>query len=173
MITVIIGTNRPDSNTSKIAEVYLQYLKMQGVEVSLLPLVNLPENFLISDFFGKRSQQFSALIDEFIVPANKIILVVPEYSGSFPGILKSFIDAVPHEYWIGKKIALTGVATGRGGNIRGLDHLTGILNYLAAAVYPRLLPISQCHTIIDQAGTVTDSYTLTAIKQQTDGFLDF
>jgi NAD(P)H-dependent FMN reductase len=48
-----------------------------------------------------------------------------------PGSLKLFIDACSvREYkqnFKGKKAALVGIASGRAGNLRGMDHLTGVM----------------------------------------------
>jgi NAD(P)H-dependent FMN reductase len=95
-----------------------------------------------------RDSTYKELLKKYIYAADKLIIISPEYNGSFPGILKLFIDTMPHKALDGKKIALTGVATGRGGNLRGLDHLTGILHYLNAHVMPFKLPISGVAALI-------------------------
>jgi NAD(P)H-dependent FMN reductase len=106
------------------------------------------------------------LLDEFILPAQKIVFIVPEYNGSFPGVLKIFLDAVHPDTNRGKKVALVGVSSGRAGNIRGLDHLTGVLHYLGMHILPNKLPISSVLTLLDANGSLKDENTIKALEKQ-------
>ena len=99
-----------------------------------------------------------ALIDsiqkEFFIPSQNWILISPEYNGSYPGILKLFIDAmsITHmaDTFYHKKIGLIGISDGRAGNIRGMDHLSAIFNYLRMTVYHNKLPISGAKALINK-----------------------
>lgn len=172
-ITIISSTNRLDSNTEKIANYYLSILKNKTFHVDLLNLKELPESFLFSDLYGKRSDEFQKIIDKYIELQTKFIFIVPEYNGSFPGILKGFLDAVSPKLWLDNKACLVGISTGRAGNLRGMEHLTNILNYLKVNVYHNKLPISRVDTLLDTSGNLTDAETKRAIDIQLNGFLDF
>lgn len=172
-ITVISATHRLDSNTEKVAKYYISELTNKGINVDLLSLKNLPESFLHSDLFGKRSVDFQKLIDLHIESQQKFIFVLPEYNGSFAGILKVFLDAIPPKTWWDKKACLVGVSTGRAGNLRGMEHLTNILNYLKINVYHNKLPISKVDTLMDVNGLINDAETQRVISLQVDGFLKF
>ena len=172
-ITIISSTNRLDSNTEKIAKYYLSILKNKTFQVDLLNLKELPESFLFSDLYGKRSDEFQKIIDKYIEQQTKFIFIVPEYNGSFPGILKGFLDAVSPKLWLDNKACLVGISTGRAGNLRGMEHLTNILNYLKVNVYHNKLPISRVDTLLDTSGNLTDAETKRAIDIQLNGFLDF
>ena len=172
-ITIISSTNRLDSNTEKIANYYLSILKNKTFQVDLLNLKELPESFLFSDLYGKRSDEFQKIIDKYIEQQTKFIFIVPEYNGSFPGILKGFLDAVSPKLWLDNKACLVGISTGRAGNLRGMEHLTNILNYLKVNVYHNKLPISRVDTLLDTSGNLTDAETKRAIDIQLNGFLDF
>lgn len=172
-ITIISATNRPDSNTEKVANYYLTALKHKNIDARLISLKNLPESFLHSDLFGQRSHEFQQIIDEYIEHQTKFIFITPEYNGSFAGILKVFLDAIHPKYWADNKACLTGVSSGRAGNLRGLEHLTNILNYLKVNVYHNKLPISRVDTLVDNDGNLTDEETRNVIDMQLDGFLKF
>jgi chromate reductase, NAD(P)H dehydrogenase (quinone) len=105
------------------------------------------------------------------------VYIVPEYNGGFPGVLKLFLDACSvREYkktFKGKKAALVGIATGRAGNLRGLEHLTGILNHVGTVVLPNRLPISSIEKLMDDDGIIRDPATLKVIEKQMDEFLLF
>lgn len=130
MITVISGTNRPLSNSNRIARHVAQIYSDKGISSQFYSLQNLPRDIAFAEVFGNRSETFEQVVNRMVADVDKFVFVLPEYNGGFPGILKLFIDAVEPKYWHGKKAALIGIASGRAGNQRGLDHLTNILNYL-------------------------------------------
>src|SRR4051812_48645001 len=119
MITIISATNRPNSSSLKVAKNYMQLMEKQGVELKLLSLELLPFDFILTDLYSKRSENFQQLLNEYIIPANKFVFMIPEYNGSFPGILKTFLDGIPPDLNRGKKAALMGISSGRAGNLRG------------------------------------------------------
>ncbi len=166
MYTIISGTNRKGSNTIKIAEQCQQLLMEKGVEVSLVSLVNLD--------VSKRTEEIKKLERDILIPSEKFIFVSPEYNGSIPGVLKSLIDVSDIEkVWWGKKALLIGVSTGRAGNLRGMEHLTGILNFVKVVVHPNKLPISVVDKVLDKAGRLIEGSTLTAMSIQLEEFILF
>jgi chromate reductase len=172
-ITIISATNRQDSNTEKIANYYFSVLKSKGVEAEVFSLKTLPGSFLHTDMYGKRSTEVQSIIEAHVEHQAKFIFVLPEYNGSFAGILKVFLDAIPPRYWTDNKACLAGVSTGRAGNLRGMEHLTNILNYLKINVYHNKLPISRVDTLLDSTGGLSDMDTQKAIEIQLEGFLKF
>ena len=172
-ITIISATNRVDSNTEKVATYYKSALKSKGVDVELFSLKDLPESVLHTDMYGKRSEDFQKIIDTYVDKQSKFIFISPEYNGSFAGVLKVFLDAVPPRIWTENKACLVGVSTGRAGNLRGMEHLTNILNYLKINVHHNKLPISRVDTLLDAQGNLMDTDTLKVIDIQLEGFLKF
>jgi len=166
MITIISGTNRPDSNTEKVAEQYVRLLEAKGVKPRYISLVGL--------YVQERNPAIKQLEEDILIPTDKFIFISPEYNGSIPGVLKSLIDNTDiKKVWWGKKALLTGVSTGRAGNLRGMEHLTGILHYLKVHVHPDKLPISVVDKLLNGAGEITDPPTLAAIDTQLDEFLAY
>jgi chromate reductase, NAD(P)H dehydrogenase (quinone) len=135
MITIISGTNRVDSFTETVAMHYASELAQLGAACQVLSLRQLPVNIVFSDVYGQRTPEMQAIIDQYIEPIHKFVFVVPEYNGSFPGVLKIFLDAVSPKLWKDKKSAMIGVSSGLAGNLRGQEHLTGILHYLKMNVH--------------------------------------
>lgn len=169
MLTIISGTNRPNSNTRKIATAYSTALSQLNIENQLFSLDQLPDDFIVSDFYGKRSPAFQGMLDQFILPAEKLVMVVPEYNGSYPGIFKLLIDAIPPANLQGKKAALVGVASGRGGNLRGVDDLTNAFHYLQINVFYQKLIISLVREVTDTE-QVTSEITLKMIGDHARAF---
>jgi len=164
MYLIISGTNRKGSNTLKVAKEYQRLLKEKRIDAHLLSLegVNLMS----------RDPDFEKIENEMIIPTNNYIIISPEYNGSFPGALKMLFDTgKSHSLWWHKKAMLTGVSTGRAGNLRGMDHLADVLNHVKVMVHHNKLPISSVDKLMDEDGHFTDKNTLKAIDQQLDEFL--
>lgn len=163
MYTIISGTNRAGSNTLKVAKQYQTILKEKGIEAGLLSLEHI--NVMTRD------ADFEKLESEILIPTNNFIFIAPEYNGSFPGVLKMLFDtSKSHKIWWHKRALITGISSGRAGNLRGNDHLSAVLNYLKITVHPNQLPISVIDKLIDAHGNITDENTLMAIHQQLDDF---
>lgn len=77
------------------------------------------------------------------------------------------------ECFYGKKALLTGVADGRAGNLRGMEHFTGILNHMKVIVHPDKLPISVLKKLVNKDGDLIDEETKKVIKKQLEEFLQF
>jgi chromate reductase len=166
LYTIVSGTHRKDSNTLKIARYYESVLQEKGQRY---------EFFTLEEWKSfERDAHFIELEKKYMVPASKLIFIVPEYNASIPGILKLMIDCSDYKgVWPNKKALITGVAIGRSGNIRGIDHLSNILQYLNVTVHPNKLPISLVHTLLDEHGMLKDPAVLAAIHAQLNSFIDF
>jgi Predicted flavoprotein len=165
MYLIISGTNRRDSFTLRVAEHYQKLLKKKNIEAPVLSLVGLD--------LLERNASVLQLEKKWLLPAEKYIFISPEYNGSIPGVLKCLIDVSDvKKVWKGKKALLTGVSKGRAGNLRGMDHLTGILHYVGTVVHPNKLPISIVDTLFTKED-MAHPETLRVISQQLNEFVDF
>lgn len=154
-IVLIFATNRANSYTKAVGTIYNAILKQNEVPTEVIDLneISAQTNLLNDELYGKRSDGFSKLISEKLISNTKFIFFIPEYNGSFPGVLKVFLDAIPPSTWSNKKGLLVGISSGRAGNLRGMEHLTGVLNYLKLFVHPNRLPISLIDTHVDIGAT--------------------
>lgn len=91
MITIISGTNRKGSVTYQMALLYQRKLKERGIHASILDLQELPHDFAFSALYENsgKSEGFNRLISP-IKDSTKLIVVTPEYNGSFPVLSKHF-----------------------------------------------------------------------------------
>lgn len=173
MISLVIGTNSVRSLTAKVAQVYADALDSAGVDYRVADLRDLPSAFLHNDMYAHRTDDFDAWQREYLVGAEKFMFLLPEYNGSYPGILKLVMDAADYQSaWAGKKAMLCGVSAGRAGNLRGMDHMTNVLNYLKINVHPNKLPISSIGSLMTD-GALTDEDTINLIKEQVDQLIAF
>jgi len=170
---IISATNRPGSSTLKVAKYYQKTLRQKGVDAGLLSLSDLPDNLIKSDLYGQRSAEFQ-VIQNLINQTDKFIFIIPEYNGSFPGVLKVFIDACSFpESFYDKKTALVGISSGKYGNIRGIDHFTGVCHYAHLNVMSLKLHIANIKTEFDAEGDLYKEDTVKFTNEQIDKFIKF
>ncbi|MCK5209002.1 MAG: NAD(P)H-dependent oxidoreductase, partial [Cyclobacteriaceae bacterium] len=131
MITIIVGTNRKDSVSQQIARQYAEILKELGVESNILNLMDLPIDYIYSALYENigKNEQFNRM-RSLMNHSKKFVFIIPEYNGSFPGVLKAFIDGLDRtKALVDKKCALIGLSAGDQGAGLALSHFTDILNY--------------------------------------------
>jgi chromate reductase len=173
LVTVICGTDREDSNSLRVANLCAGLIRNEGAEARVLNLRDVRPEWLAQSAYGQNVAEFEAISDRFIRPVTRMVIVVPEYNGSFPGILKYMIDAGNYGDWAGKKVALVGLATGRGGNLRGVDHLTGIFHYLRSEVLSTKVYLSQVGQKLSPDGSLNDPQSMTELGAQAKNLLNF
>lgn len=143
------------------------------MDSEILSLESLPENFIKTDLYGKRSAAFQPIQDQ-VAKTDKFLFIVPEYNGSFPGVLKAFIDACTFPIsFLNKKAALVGISSGKYGNIRGIEHFTGVCHYINLHVMPLKLHISYISEELNSQGEFIKEDTKNFIQQQIDQFIAY
>ncbi len=171
MTTVICATNRPDNLSQIIARNYLQAVNDSGTECKYFSLQDLPE-FNPHGVYRKGEELFSDFVDNYLKPSDRLIIVLPEYNGSYPGIAKLLIDSISPRLWRGKRIALAGVSAGRAGNLRGMDHFASVLNYVGAEVFSFKNAVAHVEEMIED-GEVSNEKTRSMIESHTNNFMSF
>ena len=136
MITLLAGTNRPNSRARRIANYYATLLAGLGAESQILDLAELPADFTATALYAYAGtnpafNRLARLLDA----GDRLVIITPEYNGSFPGVLKAFIDGLAYPGGIqGKRAALVGLSSGGQGGLLAMTHLTDILMYLGTTV---------------------------------------
>ncbi|TRX54360.1 NAD(P)H-dependent oxidoreductase [Fulvivirga sp. M361] len=173
-ILIICGTNRKDSISKKIALIYQSLLEELGQSTQLIDLLELPNDFAFSALYENsgKNTQFNTY-RTLMLEAQKFVFVVPEYNGSFPGVLKTFIDGLKFPgTFTDKKCALVGVSSGVQGAGLALSHLTDIFNYCGTYV----LPVKPKLALIDdhfQNGVITNKLYLELLQIQAAKLIAF
>ncbi|GAA4301316.1 NAD(P)H-dependent oxidoreductase [Nibribacter koreensis] len=174
MILIISGTNRPDSLSLQISQLYQGLLKSRGQESEILDLQDLPLDFASPALYNRElySPEFLALRAQ-VANAQKIVFIVPEYNCSFPGVLKAFIDGLEYPDALRhKKGALVGLSTGSQGGVLALSHLTDILNYCGFHVLAQKPRLPYVHKHL-QDGQFTNALYLQLVEEQIDALIPF
>ena len=173
MISIICGTNRTDAISFGITKTYQEALEELGAKTNLINLADLPPDFAFSALYENegKNKQFNTFREQMQISA-KFVFIVPEYNGSFPGVLKTFIDGLAYPYTFrNKKSALVGVASGGQGASLALSHLTDVLNHCGTHVVaykPRLIKIDDHF----ENCTLSERYAL-QLKKQAQMLIEF
>lgn len=152
MTLVIAGTNRKNSRSKALADLYANTLEAEGDTSEVLDLHNLPRDFIFSALYENAltHPEFNRL-QEKIDRTEKIVFVISEYNGSFPGALKAFIDGLRYpDTFTYKKGALVGFSSNSQGAALALSHMADILSHLGMYVLPQRMKIPFIEQNLDQ-----------------------
>lgn len=173
MLAVIAGTNRPGSNTLKIARAVRDILFECREEVQLLDLALLPSDLMASTSYATKPAGFGVFQDA-VLSANGILTVVPEYNGSFPGILKYAIDMLRFpESLYEKPASFIGISSGRWGAVRAVEQLEMVFQYRHAHLYGRRVFIHNVGRMIGEDSRLIDVELERRIQRMAGGFSEF
>ena len=81
MITVIAGTNRPGSNTLKVARYLVDVLRDGGEEWVLLDLAKLPAEVFEASSYAEKPDVFSDF-QQAVMSTHGVLTVVPDSSSA-------------------------------------------------------------------------------------------
>jgi chromate reductase len=169
-VACISGTSRPDNYTSRALAVVAEALKRKGHEVTRIDGRELDLRFP-----GQGSTSDAEALRESVKKANGIVLATPEYHGSFSAMTKLIIENLGFPSVLaGKPVALLGVAAGRIGAIKSIEHLRGVCSHVGALVVPGSVSIAGVKNVIDEAGKPLDESAeraLVGLADSLEGFL--
>ncbi len=160
MITIVVGTNRKNSKSRFIANLYQDILSNYGQESAIVDLGNVPADFITSALYENsgKNEAFNKKREQ-MERAEKFIFIVPEYNGSFPGVLKAFIDGLKYpDSFTNKKCGLVGISSGVQGGGLALSHLTDIFNYLGMHVLALKPKLARIEANTSETGITNELY---------------
>lgn len=173
MITLIIGTNRPGSNTRKVAAQLEEIYAELKVPLQVLDLAKLPPKIFSPTSYAEKPKSFLPFADAVLKSAG-LHVVTPEYNGGVPGVLKYFIDMLKFpESFEHKPVCFTGLAAGIWGALRPVEQLQAIFGYRNAHIFPVRVFLPQIYNLLDDSGKIKDAELIGRLKAQTDGFAEF
>lgn len=169
-IATILGTSRPNNLTQHALSVAEDELKKLGATVvrfdpqgKRLPFPGEPGEF-----------PHAKLLDETVRDATGVVIATPEYHGTFPAMLKLILENMGFPSALaGKPVALLGVAAGRIGAIKTLEHVRSVCSHTGAIVLPSPISIAGVNQMFDEAGTCTDSGTESAVRSVAKTLTDY
>jgi NAD(P)H-dependent FMN reductase len=173
MIAIISGTNRPESNTRKVAARVEAVYQELGVKTGLLDLAEMPPEIFSPASYAAKPADF-AKFTEAILAADGLVVVVPEYNGGFPGVLKYFIDMLPFpESFERRPVCFIGLSAGVWGALRAVEQLQGVFGYRNALIFPERVFMPGIRGLLNEAGQFTSQELEKRLEKQAAGFVGF
>jgi chromate reductase len=173
MIVLIIATNRPDSNTAKVAAHLAEIYAAKGSPLHVIDLHKLPSEIFAPSSYAEKPVSFVPF-QEALIKASGIVVVTPEYNGGFPGVFKYFIDMLKFpETFAGKPFAFVGLSAGMSGAVRPVEQFSTLVVYLRGILYPGTVNIPSVHNHLNESGRLKTPEMIERIEKQAEGFIKF
>ncbi len=126
--------------------------KRQGVEVDVFD----PAQLQLAEPGSSSSD--GERLREAVEAATGVILATPEYHGSYSSVIKRVIENLGFPSVLaGKPVALLGVAAGRIGAIKSLEHLRSVCSHVGALVLPGPVSVAGVQSLFDDDGNCLDA----------------
>ena len=172
-ILLISGTNRPGSYCLRVARRLERFYRDADVPVSLFSLLDLPPSIFDPASYATKPPEVKA-VQQRVLDAAALHLVVPEYNGGFPGVLKLFIDHLRFpESFEHKPVAFTGEANGMWGALRPVEQITQIFAYRNAYIFPERVFIPRVQSVVGEDGAFKDADLEARLRSQAVNFGSF
>ncbi len=145
-ISVVCGTNREGALSRVLATEVAESYRQLGHEIDSLDMAELPPDVLNANAYKEKTPAIQELIDRFLA-CDGAVFVIPEYNGSYPGILKLFVDMLPFpEGFDSRPCAFIGLAAGQFKSLRAVEHFQQVAGYRNAYIFPRRLFIGDSYS---------------------------
>ncbi|MGE0632228.1 MAG: NADPH-dependent FMN reductase [Pseudobdellovibrionaceae bacterium] len=169
---IISGTNRPGSRTKQISLIIQSIYQSLGEKVEMIDLAEMPLHHMTGKEYANSLHQD---LNQFVQQVNNsegLIVVVPEYNGSMPGVLKYFIDHWKYpDTFEGRPICLVGLG-GMFGGLRPVEHLQQIFGYRNSYIFPQRVFIANIWQQLKE-GRIVDPVINDLLKKQAIDFTKF
>lgn len=134
-IVILAGSARPGAASVAAAKKVAAHLEAKGAAVDLVEPAALR---LGVPGVAVEGDDAAALRDR-VAAADAAVFVTPEYHGSYSSTMKVLIDNLGFPSVLkGKPAVLVGVAAGRIGAIKALEHLRSVLSHVGMHVAPQV-----------------------------------
>ena len=153
-LVAVSGSVRRDGYTRRFLDLMIEMLERRpDVTVDCID----PGEFALAFPGEPEAQALEAELVARVAVADGILLSTPEYHGSYSSVLKVLIDNMGYpSVMAGKPVSLLGIATGRLGAIKALEHLRSVCSHIGAIVLPYPVSVAEAHNKMDALGACTD-----------------
>lgn len=100
-ILILNGSPSAESRTGRLLDHFAEQLSLDGWSVNQIALRTLPAQALLSADFDALPLVSARLAVE---EADAIVVATPVYKGAYTGLLKAFIDTLPHRALVDKSV---------------------------------------------------------------------
>ncbi len=169
-IVTICGSVRENNYTSfALALVQDELSKQPDVEVIAINLkeyrLNLP---------GISGEDDSKKMQELVGSAVGVVLATPEYHGSYSSVIKLALENMGFPSKLkGKPVSLLGVAAGKIGAIKSLEHLRSVCAHIGAMPLSYSISVADVQKVFDKNGKCLDVNVEKSIRSVATNLVDY
>lgn len=173
MILLVSGTNRPGSQTLRVTKIFKRLYEQAGAQAEILDLQELPHSLFQPSAYEKKPAEFVA-INAKVLSSSGLVIVTPEYNGSFPGVLKYFVDMLQFPESFDKRpVAFVGLAAGMFGALRSVEQLELIFAYRNAFLFNERIFLPKVGSQLNEKDEFVVPLTEKLAKDQVTNFIRF
>ncbi len=170
-VAAILGTDRPGNYTRHALAIVLHELAQQPeLGVTLLD----PSGMRLPFPGHQVSNPSTEELKEEVGRADLVLMATPEYHGCFSAKLKLIIENLGFPSVLrNKPVGLLGVAAGRIGAIKSLEHLRGVCSHVGALVLPGSVSVPRVRSVFDEEGNCSDEEVAKQLRQLAQTLVDY
>ncbi len=170
-IVTLAGSVRPGNYTEKALAVVVDELeKRTDVVVHSINLGEIDFSLPGRPLRDPRVKELRQIIRD----ATAVVIATPEYHGTFSSLIKLAIENLGHPNALkGKPVALLGVAGGRIGAVKSLEHLRSVSAHVGAVVLPSLISLDRVRERFDLDGSPMDEETEIQLRGLAVALMDY
>ncbi|MFC3199367.1 NADPH-dependent FMN reductase [Parapedobacter deserti] len=152
-IAILLGSVRQGRQSHKVAHYLKTLLAGQAVQTDLIDLGT--DTLPIYGHDEQGHNNVIGLVSARLDSADALLLVTPEYHGSFSGVLKNALDHFWAEFKR-KPIGVVAVSSGRMGGISASTQLQQVVLNLGGIALPGKLVVTEVQEAFDEKGNLQD-----------------
>ena len=173
-VAVLLGSLSENSINKTLAKTFEKLgegrLRFDYLDIAALPFYN-------NDLWDNPPAAVTDLKHR-VEDADAVLIVMPEFNRSFPGIIKNALDWASRPYgqnsWTGKPLAIAGASPGGVGTAAGQSQLRAVLPVLGFVVMGQPEVYFQFQPgLIDEHFEVTDDQTRSFLAGFVDSFVSW
>jgi azobenzene reductase len=173
-LAILCGSVRQGRKSIYVANWFAQSMaKVPGITVNFLDLADydLP---IMSERRGKHPNlpEAAEKLGAHLERADALLIVSPEYNGSYPGVLKNALDYYYDEF-AKKPVGLVTVSGGRQGGISALLALQVLFVKVGSFVSPAKMQVAEVEKVFDEHGTTDNEHFLKSAQRFVTDYLWF
>ena len=140
----------------------------------MLDLAELPASAFEPGVFSDKPAELESAFTDKVLASDGLVVIVPEYNGSYPGVLKHFVDLLPFpESFDCRPVAFVGLAGGYYGALRAVEQLQMVFAYRNAYLFNRRVFIPSAYKVFNEDGSLADEELKDRLQLQAEKFQAF
>lgn len=169
-IAILLGSVRPGNYSAKAAALVADEFTRLGVTPDLIDPATLDLPMPGIDLKAPGPLELQRRISA----AAAVVLVTPEYHGSFSSVIKLAIENMGFPSPMsGKPVALVGVAAGVIGAIKSLEALRGVVSHVGGLPLPLAVSVANVQKVFDESGNCLDAAVEKHVRRVAGTVLDY